>query len=79
MMNQVNSCDKEAYQQHVDGTTARDSCPYCEKWMVELVRAIPWHTLQNVIQSLIIRYVTILIAGFFEDKYQCTMGRLTDI
>ena len=47
-MNQIDSCDNVAYQQHVDGAIARGSCPDGGKWMVELVRAIPSHTLQNV-------------------------------
>ena len=39
---------KVSYQQYIDGATARTSCPDGGKWIMELVRAIPSHTLQNV-------------------------------
>ena len=47
-MDQIGSCDKVAYQQHVDGAIARVSCPDGGKWMVELGPIISSQTLQNV-------------------------------
>ena len=47
-MNQIGSCDKVAFQQHGDEAIARDSYPDGRKWMVELGRVIPSHTLQNL-------------------------------
>ena len=37
----IDSCDKVAYQQHVDGAIAHASCFDGGKWMVELGRVIP--------------------------------------
>ena len=48
IINQIGSCDKVAYQQHVDGAIARWSCSDGEKWMVELGCVIPLHTLQTI-------------------------------
>ena len=53
MMNQIDLCDKVAYQHHVDGAIACVSCTDGGKWMVELIRVISFFFLGGISSPLL--------------------------